>query len=131
MAAGHACQRHATKPIGFQVIFRGNTIFNREVQMDLMYLDGQPVLHIIDTWTNFSVVRFVSSVDTETIWDTLATAWITFYMGNPEFMLIDEESALNIKEWYDLCAEADIKVTVRGTESHNSLRQGETYHTLL
>lgn len=59
--ACHACQVYSSKPLTFQVHFPNDVVFNKQVRLDLFYLDGKPVLHIINTGTNFPAARFLES----------------------------------------------------------------------
>lgn len=125
------CQKYSLKPFTFTVRFPDDAVFNQRIAMDLMYLDGSPVLHVIDTGTNFSAAQFLSNSDTRTIWDTFITIWVNTYTGYPSHIHIDQGSSFNSAEWIELCRDASVKTTTTGTESHNSLGQGETYHAML
>jgi hypothetical protein len=75
----HACQTYASRPATFQVRFPNDIVFNKELRLDLMTIDGRPVLHIVDSGTNFSAARFLPAQDTRTIWHTFLYAWVTIY----------------------------------------------------
>ena len=50
-----ACQRINGAPQRFRVTMGSDNIkFNERVQMDIMYLDGKPVLHVIDEGTRLN-----------------------------------------------------------------------------
>jgi hypothetical protein len=55
--ACHACQ--VSIPISFQVCNVDNIVFYQEERLDLMYIDGRPVLHVIDTGTTFGAATFL------------------------------------------------------------------------
>ena len=42
------CQRMSPKPFVFQVSMPDDVVFNNEVIVDLMWLEGSPVLHVVD-----------------------------------------------------------------------------------
>lgn len=106
-------------------------MFNKTVRIDLMFINGEPVLHAVDAGTTFSSARFLSAENTETIWNTFLYAWVTMYVGIPEDMLADHGSAFTAKNWEDYCKAAGVNLRFTGTESHNSMGQGETYHSML
>ncbi len=36
-------------------------VFNHEIEVDVMWIDGDPVLHIIDRGTRYSVAKFMAN----------------------------------------------------------------------
>lgn len=129
--ACHACQVYSARPLSFKVRFPDSVVFNKRIALDLMYLSGDPVLHIVDIGTNFSAARFLSGEDAKTIWNTFLYTWVSIYRGFRNEVLSDQGSVFTSKEWEARCAETEISVESTGTESHNSLGKGETYHALL
>jgi hypothetical protein len=127
----HAGQTYANRPVTFQVRFPDDVIFNKELRLDLMTIDGRPVLHIIGTGTNFYAARFLPDQDTKPIWQTFLYAWVTIYTGYPSSMLTDQGSVFVGNEWRNMCKQVFIELRATGTESHNSLGQGETNHSIL
>ena len=127
----HACQTYSSRPITFQVRFPDRVVFNHEVRLDLCYIDSQPVLHIVDVGTNFNAATFLKSEDTSTIWNAFLSIWACMYIGYPECMLTDQGSVFVSREWSSSCESASIHLRHTGTESHNSLGAGETYHAML
>ena len=96
-----------------------------------MWLDGKPVLHIIDTGTNFSAARFLTAKDTATAWNTFLKACAHLYIGFPETMLVDQGTVFLSNEWEGACHSSQIELRTTGVRSHNSLGTGETYHAML
>lgn len=45
--------------------------FNYEIIINILYLNGKPVLHIINAAILFQAVRFLPDVSVKTIWETL------------------------------------------------------------
>ena len=129
--ACHACQVYAPRPLTFKVRFPDDIIFNKRISLDLMYLHGKPLLHIVDLGTNYFAARFLAAEDARTVWNTFLYAWVTIYLGFPQEILTDQGSVFTSKEWEQRCKEAEVSIDTTGTESHNSLGKGETYHALL
>lgn len=94
---------------------------NNRVLLDLMYLDGDPVSHIVSNGTNVSAARFLPHADTKSIWIALVMMWVSTYTGYPFNVHLDWGSAFKSIEWAQLCGDASITTTVSGTESHNFL----------
>ena len=53
------CQRFSPKPLSFSVSTPDEIPFNAVISMELMYLDHQPVLHVIDVQINFTAACFL------------------------------------------------------------------------
>ena len=130
--ACHVCEIYSSKPVTFKVRMPNEILFNREVRLDLMFLKGKPVLHVVDRDTNFSAARFLPSQSSEAIWNTFLYCWVTVYTGYPLNMLTDKGTAFCKSEhWQNRCQDAETTLRHTGVESHNSLGSGETYHALL
>jgi hypothetical protein len=65
------------KPIRFTVgsAKDPDITLNREIAMDIFYLVGRPVLHIIDLDTHFHVATFLSYVSIDDVWDSILRNW--------------------------------------------------------
>lgn len=124
-------QTYSPGPISFSVRFPDEAVSNKRIIMNLMYIDSTPVLHIVDAGTKFLAARFVPNVSTATIGETFVTIWINMYTGYPSHIHVDQGSAFNSIEWIELYREAAIQTLTSGTELHNSLGQGKTYHAML
>ena len=151
------CQMYAPKQLIFRIKDTEAIRFNHEILLDVKYLNPRqsgttrprtrsssrtsqnlgdqsraaPVLHIVDVGTKFQAAEFLGKMDTTSIWNTFVKLWATTYTGFPESMLTDQGSVFVSKEWSYNCELAEIELKHTGTESHNSLEAGETYHALL
>lgn len=135
-SACETCQVYSPKQISFQVRDREGIKFNQRLLLDIVFLKDKkgknsPVLHIIDEGTNFQAASFLPKSDVSTVWNTFLKIWATSYVGFPESMLTDQGSVFISKEWSFNCSEENITLKHTGTESHNSLGSGETYHAIL
>ena len=53
-------QRITNAPNRFRVTIGAEHVkFNDRIQLDVMFLDGKPLLHIVDEGTKFSAARFI------------------------------------------------------------------------
>lgn len=120
-------------PDRFRVSFPAEKIvFNRLILLDLMYLDGLPVLHVVDNYTLFSAATFLTEEETsEAIWRAYLQCWVTPYVGHPDLMHTDQGPQLISGQWRALLAPNGMKHLESGVESHNSLGAGERYHAFM
>ena len=95
--------------------------------MDIMYINSDPILHIVDEGTKFSAAQFLSSISTDSIWKAILQCWSSIYTGLPNRALVDQGSQFG-KVFLDVAALLDIKVDSTGIEAHSSLGIGEPYH---
>ena len=69
-----------------------NTRFNAKVYIDFMYIEGPPVLLMVDDATHFSAAQFFETLITESVWETILTLWTTVYTGLPNTLVFDNGS---------------------------------------
>ena len=122
------CQRVQPGPNRFKVTFGGESVkFNEEVVIDIMYLDGKPVLHLVDAETHFSATRFLPDVSTRTVWSTIVQCWSSVYTGLPNKIRVDQGTAFG-DGFMAIAKSSDVDVVRTGIESHSSMGIGERYH---
>jgi hypothetical protein len=62
---------HEKSPGRFKFTLKDDHEFNYSVVTDVFYLDGRPVLQVIDSTTAFRAARFLKDMSARTAWDTL------------------------------------------------------------
>lgn len=112
-------------------------VFNRELALDLMFLDKKAVLHVVDTQTHFSAAAFLKQQTIEHVWYAFLMCWAAIYTGLPDEIKVDQGGVITSQRWKGLIfpslRESSIPVTdmtgielsLSGVESHNSLGAGE------
>ena len=76
------CQTFAPKTFVYKVsMLTDELMFNHEIEVDLFWIEGNTVLHIIDRGTRYSVARFVTSQSAENIWNMIIDSWVTIFTG--------------------------------------------------
>jgi len=131
-AACQVCQRLAKAPSRYRVALPPDGVtFNRTVYLDLMYLDGRSVLHVVDRDTAFSAAAFTRAEDVETLWQLYNVIWVHPYVGHPSVIHVDQGPQFTSTAWKALAASAGSEVVWSGIEAHNSLGVGERYHAFL
>ena len=127
--ACEACRRYSSMPYIFRVAMPiGEIVFNQEVAMDLMWIDGKAILHVVDAQTNYQNAVLLKGQSTEQVWDAFVEAWSTVYVGYPNKIKVDQGSVFTSKKWEELSSSHGIEVQLSGIESHNSIGVGERYH---
>lgn len=64
----HHCQKHSGPPRRFKFTLQDDLEFNHEIIIDVMYLNGKPVLHVVDGATAFHAGRFLPSMSSKDVW---------------------------------------------------------------
>ena len=131
-ATCQVCQRLARAPSRFRVALpTQDIVFNQTVLLDLMYLDGKPVLHVVDKDTLFSAATLLQGETVEAVWWAYTRSWVYAYAGHPEAMHTDQGPQFVAAGWRALLQAAGTRHIESGVESHNSLGAGERYHAVL
>eukprot|EP00168_Porphyra_purpurea_P020863 TRINITY_DN895_c0_g1_i6.p1 TRINITY_DN895_c0_g1~~TRINITY_DN895_c0_g1_i6.p1 ORF type:complete len:1091 (+),score=259.84 TRINITY_DN895_c0_g1_i6:1132-4404(+) len=131
-AACDVCQRLARAPGRFRVAIPDeDVVFNRTVLLDLMYLDGRSVLHVVDKDTLYSAATLCSGEAIEDLWTLYLETWVHAYVGHPQIMHVDQAPQFKAPAWKALADSANTALVLSGIESHNALGVGERYHAFL
>lgn len=67
--------------------------FNHTVQINTIFIQGKPVLHMIDLATHFCAARFLKSQTTETIRITIQILGTLVFMGPPDDLSVAQMTA--------------------------------------
>ena len=126
------CQRFSHAPHRFRVSLPDkDVVFNRTVCMDIMFLEGNPVLHIVEKDTKFSAAAFLKGETTDETWGTFMRIWVSVSIGFPETIATDQGTRFQSQRCKSLLLVAGIKHQSSGVQSHNALSVGERYHSFL
>ena len=121
-------QRNCNAPRRFRVkLGQEDVRFNAEAYLDIMYLDGRPFLRIVNFGTLFSAARFLTKVNTESIWEAIIMCWSSVYSSLPHCVRVDEGSQSR-KIFAELSVIHQVQVKKSGVQSHHGLGVGEIYH---
>ncbi|EED12763.1 hypothetical protein TSTA_052840, partial [Talaromyces stipitatus ATCC 10500] len=63
----HHCQMYNKSPGRFQFILHEDVDFNHSIIINIMYLDGDPVLHIVDKATHFNAAAWLLNISTKVV----------------------------------------------------------------
>ena len=73
-------------------------VFNHEIEVDVMWIDSEPILHITDRGTRYSVCKYIiCSKTAEILWNMILEFWIKVFTGFPKIKSADRQSAFRSK----------------------------------
>jgi len=127
----HQCQMHGKAPGRFKFTLKDDHEFNYSIIVDVLYLEGKPVLQVVDSATSFQAARFLKDMKAKTAWDTIQECWINTYLGPPDIIVTDAGTnftGTDFKQYANLMA---ISVKEVPVEAHNSVGKVEAYHSPL
>lgn len=133
------CQRFFHPSVRFKVTIatKDNLVYDEEISLAIMLLDGKAVIHIVSTATRFSAVKFIDihSMNygryVNGIWIAFVMTWSLVYKGYPNSQRIDKGSVLVLGEWKLLADTNEIQFWHSGIEAHRSSEIGEKYQNSL
>lgn len=125
------CQMHGKAPARFRFTLRDDVAFNYSIIVDIMYIDGSPLLHIVDEATRFQAARWLTNLSAKHTWDALRLCWIDVYTGPPDHVIHDAGTNFVSKEFRQYAATMGIITKAVPVEAHWSIGMVERYHAVL
>lgn len=125
------CQKHGKSPGRFKFTLRKDTEFNHSIFVDVMYIQGSPILHVVDESTRFQAARWLLDMTAKHTWETLRLCWIDVYTGPPEYIVNDAGTNFDSKEFKQYATTMAITTKTVPVEAHWSIGLVEKYHTVL
>src|SRR3981189_1291086 len=119
---------HGKSPGRFKFTLKDDYEFNYSIIIDVLYLDGRPVLQVVDSSTSFQAARFLTDMSAKNAWDTLRICWIDTYQGPPEYIVHDAGKNFSSTEFRQHARSMAIEVKEVPVEAHNSIGKVERYH---
>ena len=119
---------HSKAPGHFKFTLKGDHKFNYSVIVDMLYLEGKPILQVVNSTILFQVARFLKDMKVKTVWDTIQEYWINIYLGSPNIIITNTGInfiGTDFKQYTNLIA---ISVKEVPIEVYNSVRKVEVYH---
>ncbi|KAH0419578.1 hypothetical protein CcaCcLH18_14350 [Colletotrichum camelliae] len=126
------CQLHAGQPKRFRFTLRSDHVFDHEVLVWIIYLDGiRLVLHVVDSVTGFNAACFLKDLSAQHTWDALRMCWIDAYQGPHDFIPID--AGINFRSCEFKRAARTSAITAKEVliEAHHDIGKVERYHATL
>jgi len=127
----HYCQIKDQAPRRFKFSLKDDKEFNNEIVVDIMYLESNPVLHVIDWATAFQAARFLESMSALHTWEALRPCWIYTYLGPPDAVTHDPGTNLASTESKASAKLMGITCVQIPIGAHHSIGKVERYHAPL
>ena len=128
----HDCQMHGKSPNRFKFVLRDNDAqFNHTIYVDVMYIDSNPLLHVVDEGTRFQAARWLQNMTAQHAWDVLRLCWIDVYIGPPEVITHDAGTNFAAQEFQQYATSMAITTKEVPVEAHHSIGIVERYHAPL
>lgn len=98
------CQALSAPPQRFTVsLSPSEIVFNREIALDLIWIESKAALHVVDLKTHSSSAAFINHHTVESVLDTFISCWASLYVGYSEKMRVDQGSAFTSVRWIKRC----------------------------
>lgn len=90
--------------------------FNETVAMDIKFIMGHPILHLIDHVTRYSAACRLNNKKPESVIQAILTIWIRIF-GHPKYFLFDNGGEFDNGEMKQLCEKFNIHIKTTAAES--------------
>ena len=122
------CQKHGQSPGRFKFNLKDDVQFNYSIVVDVFYIGGKPILHIVDEATRYQAGRWLQNVTAKHTWDALRACWIDTYLGPPDVITTDSGKNFASREFSQYANLMGTAVKIVPVEAHNSIGVVERYH---
>jgi hypothetical protein len=123
------CQRHSRSPSRFRFQIQDEDIaFNHAIVVDVMYIDGKPVLHVVDQATRFQAARWLPDISAKTTWRAICLCWIDVYEGPPDLVIHDAGKNFTASEFQQNAKAQGIRTKCVPVEAPQSIGLIKRYH---
>ena len=92
-------QKHGRSPGRFTFTLKEDLDFNYNVIVDIIYIEGKPVLYLVDEATRFQAGRWLKNISAQHVWDQLRLCWIATYLGPPDLVTADAGKQFMAREF--------------------------------
>jgi len=127
----HYCQKYGKSPGRFKFKVTDDIDFNHTIIIDVFYIEGKPVLHIIDEATAFQSAGFLRDMTANTTWETLRKQWIDSYLGPPDLIVHDAGTNFTAEEFRQNANSMAVNTKCVPVEAHWSIGKVEQAHAAL
>lgn len=132
ISASGTCAAYSTRRFRFRAsITLDKVVFNEEVAVDLVWLEGRPVLHLVDTHTHLQGAAMLRSKNADYIWSAFMEYWVSLHLGYPHLVRVGHESTMSSDVFRRNAAVNGIVLQFSGIERHSSLGAGDSYQAPL
>lgn len=106
-------------------------MFDHELGMYLMWVDGVAIVHVVDTHTPYSPASVLRNKTAGAISDAFIECWVTLFIGLPRELRLDQEAGLTARAFFEPAMANELELQFSGLASHNSIGVRERYYAPL
>lgn len=118
----------STRPFQFQASLQPEKVVsNHEIAIEHVWLEGRPILHVVQTHAQFQGGAVLRSENADGVWDFFMECWGRLYLGFLTVIRLDQESAITSSVFRGSAAVHEIVLQLTGIERHNYLCAGDQY----
>lgn len=99
--------------------------------MDIFYVDGKPILHVVDEATRFQATLWLRTVSAESTWRALHACWIDVYLGPPDIIAHDAGKNFMARAFQSNADMLHMRTMMILVETAHSISIVERYHSPL
>lgn len=93
------CKRDASTPRRLELTIRSEMLrFHERFQVENMFIDVPPMIHIVDLGTHFFAARLLKSQTRKHLWSSIQLLFPTVYLGPPDHQRVDQFTRFTLKE---------------------------------
>lgn len=96
--------------------------------MDFMWLEGDPVLHVVDVKKRFQNAVFMENKSAEKLWDHFIRRWASLYAGHPNRIRLDQERSFLVRKFRAKDQFQGIELQFSGFYGHDAIGPGKRYY---
>ena len=94
-----------------------------------MYINGSPLLHVVDEATRFQAARWLDNgISAVRVWEALRMCWIDTYLGPPDLVTHDSGTSFAAEEFQQYANSLTIITKEVPVEAANTMGLVERYH---
>lgn len=101
-----------------QILQEQNSTFNRQVAMNVRWMNGKQIRHIVDL-EKFQNAMFINWKTSHEIWNEFMDWWASLYTGLAEIIRLDWESSFASRELWGSAKDMRIHLQFSGIKAHS------------
>lgn len=121
-------QSHSCTPEVSAVSSAEKLAFSHELAIDVLWIDGAPIIHVADTYKEFQNATVLRGEISADLWILFLEICASDYVKRPTVVRIDPESGFKRRASTDLSTAHRKVQRFSGAQSHNSISSGEKYY---
>lgn len=126
------CSKLDSSPRRFKLSVASEELrFNHRVQGDTIFIDGRPVIDMVDEATHFCAVSFLHNLSTKELWKTIQNKWSLVYPGLSDYLVVYQGTVKTSTEMKEIVAALGTCIDEAPIETPRAIGVFERYHAPL